>query len=149
VLAGVRTRGAPLARRIASLIRQVEGADVPVFELDTGPFRDDHPDRNAAGAGRAAVPGDYPRVEGQRVVLVDDVFYTGRTVRAAIDAIMDRGRPAVIQLAVMVDRGHRELPIRADYIGKNVPTSRAERVQVRLTETDGVDEIVIVRRSDP
>jgi pyrimidine operon attenuation protein / uracil phosphoribosyltransferase len=148
MLAGVRTRGAPLARRIAALIRQVEGADVPVFELDTGPYRDDHPDRNAAGAGRA-VPGDYPRVEGQRVVLVDDVFYTGRTVRAAIDAVMDLGRPAVIQLAVMVDRGHRELPIRADYIGKNVPTSRAERVQVRLTETDGVDEIVIVRRDNP
>jgi pyrimidine operon attenuation protein/uracil phosphoribosyltransferase len=144
MLAGVRTRGLPLAHRIAALIREVEGAEVPVFELDSGPYRDDRSERRIAGELREA-SANKPQVQGQRIVLVDDVFYTGRTVRAAIDAIMDLGRPAIIQLAVLVDRGHRELPIRADYIGKNVPTSRSERVQVRLTETDGADEIVILR----
>jgi len=145
MLAGVRTRGLPLAHRIADLIRDVEGADVPVFDLDSGPYRDDRSERRIAGEMREPSSDNRPQVQGQRIVLVDDVFYTGRTVRAAIDAIMDLGRPAVIQLAVLVDRGHRELPIRADYIGKNVPTSRSERVQVRLTETDGTDEIVILR----
>jgi pyrimidine operon attenuation protein/uracil phosphoribosyltransferase len=148
MLAGVRTRGLPLAHRIAGLIKEVEGDDVSVFELDTGPYRDDRSEPRIAGEVREP-SGRGPNVQGQRIVLVDDVFYTGRTVRAAIDAIMDMGRPAVIQLAVLVDRGHRELPIRADYIGKNVPTSLSERIQVRLTETDGADEIVILRPGAP
>ncbi|MGA7732888.1 MAG: bifunctional pyr operon transcriptional regulator/uracil phosphoribosyltransferase PyrR [Chloroflexia bacterium] len=155
---GVRTRGGPLARRIAGLIKQFEGTEVPVADLDVTPYRDDR--RGIEDEGRrtkdeAAPPGGNSltsfvlrpsSTEGARVVLVDDVFYTGRTVRAAIDAIMDLGRPANIQLAVLVDRGHRELPIRADYVGKNVPTSRTERIQVRLMETDGVDEVVLVRQ---
>jgi pyrimidine operon attenuation protein/uracil phosphoribosyltransferase len=144
ILVGVHTRGAPLARRIATLIRLFEEANVPVYELDVTPYRDDRRDRApAVGDMGAAIA-----VEGQRIVLVDDVFYTGRTVRAAIEAIMDMGRPAGIQLAVMVDRGHRELPIRADYVGKNVPTSQSERVHVRLRETDGLDEVVLVREAE-
>ena len=143
LLVGVRTRGGPIARRIAALIKQFEGTDVPVANLDVTPYRDDR--RGVDDEGEVP-PSDMPSsTEGARVVLVDDVFYTGRTVRAAIDGIMDRGRPANIQLAVLVDRGHRELPIRADYVGKNVPTSRSERIQVRLLETDGVDEVVLVR----
>lgn len=147
VLMGVLTRGAPLARRIAALIHQFEGEKVAVAELDTTPYRDD---RREAGGRGSGVGGRAVEVEvaGRRVVLVDDVFYTGRTVRAAIDAIMEMGRPANIQLAVLVDRGHRELPIRADYVGKNVPTSHAERVQVRLSETDGVDEVVLQKMGD-
>src|SRR5919202_1871615 len=141
ILVGVRTRGVPLAWRIAGLIRQFEGDEVPVYELDVTPYRDDRRGRGAETGARGPEIG----VEGRRIVLVDDVFYTGRTVRAAIDAIMDQGRPANIQLAVLVDRGHRELPIRADYVGKNVPTSQAERVHVHLRETDGVDEVVLVR----
>jgi pyrimidine operon attenuation protein/uracil phosphoribosyltransferase len=148
---GVRTRGGPLARRIAGLIRQFEGTEVPVADLDVTPYRDDRgwtKDESAlppTGATSSSVLRPSS-THGARVVLVDDVFYTGRTVRAAIDAIMDLGRPANIQLAVLVDRGHRELPIRADYVGKNVPTSRTERIQVRLIETDGVDEVVLVRQ---
>ncbi len=142
LLMGVRTRGLPLALRIAALMEQFEGAKVPVHELDVTPYRDDR------GRGLVVVEeamADPIMVEGQHIVLVDDVFYTGRTVRAAIDAIMSMGRPANIQFAVLIDRGHRELPIRADYVGKNVPTSRTERVQVRLAETDGVDEVVLKR----
>lgn len=141
LLVGVRTRGRPIAERIANLIKQVEGADVPVAELDVTPYRDDRKGQELTGKG------NNPKVdvEGRKVVLVDDVFFTGRTVRAAIDAIMDQGRPANIQLAVLVDRGHRELPIRADYVGKNVPTSLSERINVRLAETDGVDEVALVR----
>jgi len=157
-LVGVLTRGAPLARRIGALIRQFEGQDVPVGELDVTPYRDDR-ERGVEARNRlldtarltaperpplSLIPVP-PDVEGRRVVLVDDVFYTGRTTRAAIDAIMDAGRPANIQLAVLIDRGHRELPIRADYVGKNVPTSRNERIKVRLLETDGVDEVLLVR----
>ncbi len=144
VLMGVRTRGVPLAHRIAALIKQFEGDDVPVSELDVTPYRDD---RREVGDRGSAVWSRGVEVEGQRIVLVDDVFYTGRTVRAAIDAIMDMGRPANIQLAVLADRGHRELPIRADYVGKNVPTSQTERIQVRLAETDGVDEVVLMRKT--
>ena len=140
LLVGVRTRGKPLAQRIATLIKRFEGTEVPVYELDVTPYRDDR--RQEPEAPRAHA--DF-EVQGQRIVLVDDVFYTGRTVRAAIDAIMDRGRPDNIQLAVLVDRGHRELPIRADYVGKNVPTSRSERIRVRLKEIDGVDEVLLVR----
>ncbi len=144
VLLGVHTRGAPLAHRVAGLIEQFEGMKVPAIELDVTPYRDDRRGSSVASAqSGASAPG--MEVEGKRIVLVDDVFYTGRTVRAAIDAIMDKGRPANIQLAVLVDRGHRELPIRADYVGKNVPTSFTERIQVRLAETDGVDEVLLVR----
>jgi pyrimidine operon attenuation protein/uracil phosphoribosyltransferase len=143
MLAGVLTRGVPIARRIADLIHQFEGVRVPVAELDTTPFRDDRGHAPGIEDVESGVRDNGLDVRGQRIVLVDDVFYTGRTVRAAVDALMHRGRPANIQLAVLVDRGHRELPIRADYVGKNVPTSHAERVQVRLVETDGVDEIVI------
>ena len=143
VLVGGRTRGLPIAKRIADLIEKFEGTPVPVYELDATDYRDDRPKTRSAGdapSGRGPL-----QVEGRRIVLVDDVFYTGRTVRAAVDALIDMGRPSIIQLAVLIDRGHRELPIRADYVGKNVPTSRAERVQVRLEEIDGVDEVVLVR----
>jgi pyrimidine operon attenuation protein/uracil phosphoribosyltransferase len=145
IFIGTRTRGVPLAHRIAGLIKQFEGTDVPVAELDITPYRDDRT-RTKDEARSTNVELDSRSVEGARVVLVDDVFYTGRTVRAAIDALIDLGRPANIQVAVLVDRGHRELPIRADYVGKNVPTSRSERIKVRLEETDGVDEVVLVRQ---
>ena len=145
VLLGVRTRGVPLARRIALLIKQFEGEDVPVRELDVTAYRDDRRNggRHPETAGGTTLTRE--EIESKKIVLVDDVFYTGRTVRAAIDAIIDIGRPSGIQLAVLVDRGHRELPIRADYIGKNVPTSLQERISVRLKETDGIDEVVLVR----
>ncbi|MEO6457783.1 MAG: bifunctional pyr operon transcriptional regulator/uracil phosphoribosyltransferase PyrR [Chloroflexia bacterium] len=161
LLLGVMTRGVPLARRISSLIKQFEDAEVPMAELDVTPYRDD---RGVQGVNnrlfdtaRLADPErpplsliqPPPDVEGKRIVLVDDVLYTGRTVRAAIDAIMDIGRPTGIQLAVLVDRGHRELPIRADYVGKNVPTSHTERIQVHLVETDGTDEVLLVRAALP
>ncbi len=139
VLVGIRTRGIPLARRISRYIQAIEGVSVPVLELDITPYRDDRADR---GAGLPAERGT--EVQGKKVILVDDVLYTGRTTRAAMDAVMHMGRAKRIQLAVLVDRGHRELPIRADYVGKNVPTSRSETVCVRLTETDGVDEAVIL-----
>ncbi|MCS7236275.1 MAG: bifunctional pyr operon transcriptional regulator/uracil phosphoribosyltransferase PyrR [Armatimonadota bacterium] len=138
---GIRTRGDVLARRLAAAIERIEGTAVPVGVLDITLYRDDldlRPDRPTVN--RTEVPFD---VRGKTVVLVDDVLYTGRTVRAALDAVMDLGRPAAIQLAVLVDRGHRELPIRPDYVGKNLPTSSRERVAVRLAETDGVDEVVI------
>ncbi|HUP27713.1 MAG TPA: bifunctional pyr operon transcriptional regulator/uracil phosphoribosyltransferase PyrR [Chloroflexia bacterium] len=158
LLLGIRSRGEPLAARIAGAIEQIEGAAVTVADLDVTPYRDDtglaHRNREK-GFDTARLPDPErpplalvhvpPDVEGKRIVLVDDVLYTGRTVRAAIDAIMDMGRPANIQLAVLVDRGHRELPIRADYVGKNVPTSQSERIQVRLEETDGKDEVLLVR----
>jgi pyrimidine operon attenuation protein/uracil phosphoribosyltransferase len=144
LLVGVRTRGKPIAQRIASLIKRFEGTDVPVYELDVTPYRDDRRGERAEPPTESPGHVDFD-VEGRKIVLVDDVFYTGRTVRAAIDAIIDRGRPDSIQLAVLVDRGHRELPIRADYVGKNVPTSRSERIKVRLKEIDGADEVVLVR----
>lgn len=148
IFIGTRTRGVPLARRIAGLIKQFEGTEVPVSELDITNYRDDRKQKSDEGAKSVAQPIalTLQSIEGSHVVLVDDVFYTGRTVRAAIDALMDLGRPSSIQLAVLVDRGHRELPIRADYVGKNVPTSRSERIKVRLEETDGVDEVVLVRQ---
>lgn len=150
LLLGVRTRGLPLAGRIASLIEQFEGADVPVREIDATAYRDD---RRAVGSRPLTAQEmqstglSREDIEGKKIVLVDDVFYTGRTVRAAIDAIIDVGRPANIQLAVLIDRGHRELPIRADYVGKNVPTSRQERISVRLKETDSIDEVLLNRSS--
>jgi pyrimidine operon attenuation protein/uracil phosphoribosyltransferase len=145
-LVGIKTRGETLATRLAALIEKFEGLAVPVAELDVTPYRDDRPEFRGRGPGaRGELSGLDLEVEGRTIVIVDDVFYTGRTVRAAIDAIMDKGRPSSIQLAVLVDRGHRELPIRADYVGKNVPTSRAESVQVHLVETDGRDEVLLVR----
>lgn len=145
-LVGIKTRGETLALRLADLIERFEGKAVPAAELDVTRYRDDRPefrDGSAAATAHAFSPGFD--VEGRLLVIVDDVFYTGRTVRAAIDAIISKGRPASIQLAVLIDRGHRELPIRADYVGKNVPTSRGERVQVHLQETDGVDEVLLLR----
>jgi pyrimidine operon attenuation protein / uracil phosphoribosyltransferase len=138
-LVGVRTRGVPLARRLAARMLAVEGVAPPALDLDAAPFRDDRA-RDAPPAAPQALP-----VDGRRVILVDDVLYTGRTARAAIDALMRAGRPAAISLAVLVDRGHRELPIRADYVGKNVPTARSERIAVRLAEIDGVDEVRLAR----
>jgi pyrimidine operon attenuation protein / uracil phosphoribosyltransferase len=139
-LVGVLTRGVPLARRISENIRMFEGIEVPVGSLDITLHRDDLSDEEPEVRG-THVPFE---VAGRTVVLVDDVLYTGRTARAAMDALLELGRPAAIRLAILVDRGHRELPIRADYVGKNVPTSREERVLVNLMETDGEDGVIVV-----
>ncbi len=142
VLVGIRRRGVPLAERLAQRIRDIEGQPVPVGILDITLYRDDLTTLAHQPLVRSTeVP--FP-VSGKIVILVDDVIYTGRTVRAALDAVMDLGRPRVIQLAVLVDRGHRELPIRADYIGKNVPTSSKEVVSVRLKEIDGDERVIIL-----
>ena len=141
VLVGMHTRGVPIALRIAEFVRQFEGAEVPVGMLDIGLYRDDV----AAGARPIMRPTSIPDIQGRTVVLVDDVLFTGRTVRAAMDALTDLGRPSQIQLAILVDRGHRELPIRADYVGKNAPTSLDEQVYVKLTEIDGTDEVLLSR----
>jgi Pyrimidine operon attenuation protein/uracil phosphoribosyltransferase len=139
VLFGIPTRGVPLARRLAARIGAFEGIKVPVGVLDITLYRDDLR-RNAVRAiGPTEVPGDG--IDGRRVILVDDVLFSGRTVRAALDALKDLGRPSSVQLAVLVDRGHRELPIRADYVGKNIPTALSESVRVTLSETDGCDEV--------
>jgi pyrimidine operon attenuation protein/uracil phosphoribosyltransferase len=138
----MHTRGVPLARRLAGAIEQIEGVALAVGSLDIALYRDDLSTR---GAEVRLVPGELPAdVSGRRVVLVDDVLFTGRSVRAALDAIIDIGRPQRIQLAVLIDRGHRELPIRPDYVGKNLPTARGDDVRVRLTETDGRDEVAIL-----
>lgn len=135
---GVQTRGVPLARRLASAIEAIEGVAVPVGVLDTRPFRDDRQERDRPH------PPDFPfEVADRTIILVDDVLYTGRTVRAALEGLILRGRPRSIQLAVLIDRGHRELPVRPDYVGKNLPTSSREHVRVRLAEQDGVDEVII------
>ncbi|HEY6934052.1 MAG TPA: bifunctional pyr operon transcriptional regulator/uracil phosphoribosyltransferase PyrR [Marmoricola sp.] len=141
VLLGIPTRGVHLAHRIAAKISQVEGADVPVGSLDTTMYRDDLRMKPA----RALLPTEIPQggIEDRTVVLVDDVLFSGRTIRAALDAMNDIGRPRAVRLAVLVDRGHRELPIRADFVGKNLPTSLVESVAVRLEEYDGVDEVTI------
>ena len=144
VLAGIRRRGVPLAERLGDEIERIEGIRPPVGALDVSFYRDDIEIRQPANVGQTALPFD---VAGKIVVLVDDVLYTGRTVRAAIDALVDFGRPRAVQLAVLIDRGHRELPIRADYIGKNLPTSSREAVEVRLAETDGADSVVIMEGS--
>ena len=145
VLLGIHTRGVPLAERLAAAIEAIEGTRPPTGMLDIARHRDDRlPAGDAGGAGAdAGLPTIPVPVAGRHVVLVDDVLYTGRTVRAAMDALIELGRPATIQLAVLIDRGHRELPVRPDYVGKNVPTSSREHVAVRLQEIDGRDEVVI------
>jgi len=141
-LVGIRTRGVPLARRLALLLEEIEGAKVPVGALDVSDHRDDKALVGPKRGEGTDIPFD---LNGRRLVLVDEVLYTGRTVRAAMDALMEIGRPQALQLAVLVDRGHRELPIRPDYVGKNLPTSRAERVRVRLQELDGEDVVRLER----
>jgi pyrimidine operon attenuation protein/uracil phosphoribosyltransferase len=144
VLVGVRSRGVPLARRLAALIEQHEGASLPVGSLDITFYRDDL--TKIAHAPIVKATPAMPEIGGKPVVLVDDVLSTGRTVRAALDALTDHGRPRAVRLAVVIDRGHRELPIRPDHVGKNLPTSHEEIVHVRLVETDESDEVVITRR---
>jgi len=145
-LVGVRSRGVPLAVRLAGLVEGLAGRAVPTGSLDINLYRDDlsrsadHPVLR-----RTDVPFN---VDGARIVLVDDVLFTGRTIRAALNALMDLGRPDWIQLLILVDRGHREVPIRADYVGKNVPTARADQVEVRLRETDGIDEVRRLREAE-
>ncbi|SCL46904.1 pyrimidine operon attenuation protein / uracil phosphoribosyltransferase [Micromonospora citrea] len=139
VLLGIPTRGAPLARRLAARISTFEDVTVPVGVLDITLYRDDLRRHATRAVGPTQVPPGG--IDGKRVILVDDVLFSGRTVRAALDALNDVGRPASVQLAVLVDRGHRELPIRADYVGKNIPTSLVESVKVTLAETDGADEV--------
>lgn len=141
LLLGIPSRGVPLARRIAERIASVEGIDVPVGSLDVTMYRDDLRMRPA----RTLMPTDIPSggIDGKVVVLVDDVLFSGRTIRAALDAMNDLGRPQAVRLAVLVDRGHRELPIRADFVGKNLPTSLVEKVAVRLAEFDGEDGVTI------
>ncbi len=145
VLAGIRTRGAPLAQRLAQRIAEFEGSQVPVAILDIGLYRDDVVSRARPEVRSSQLPVD---IKGRNVVLVDDVLFTGRTIRAALDALTDFGRPQVVQLAVLVDRGHRELPIRADYVGKNVPTSLGEAIGVHLEEVDGQDGVVLTHPPD-
>ncbi len=141
VLVGLQTRGVPLAKRLSSIIGSFTGCEIPVGLLDISQYRDDISGKSEPSTGEHT---DIPvEISGKVVILVDDVLYTGRSIRAAMDALINRGRPGSIQLAVMVDRGHRELPIRADYVGKNIPSARHEEIQVRLLETDGVDEVVI------
>ena len=141
ILLGIPTRGVPLARRLAARIAAFEGVQLPVGALDVTLYRDDLRLRGARALGRTDLPP--AGVDGRRVILVDDVLFSGRTIRAALDALADLGRPRQVQLAVIVDRGHRELPIRADYVGKNIPTALDESVRVLLTEIDGRDEVVI------
>ncbi|MEA2446591.1 MAG: pyrimidine operon attenuation protein / uracil phosphoribosyltransferase [Actinomycetota bacterium] len=146
VLMGIRTRGGPLAERIAKAIASFEGADLPAGALDVTLYRDDVGLRGPRGLEETTVPAD---IDGRVVVLVDDVLYTGRTIRAAFDALLDLGRPRAIRLAVLVDRGHRELPIRADYVGKNLPTAADEVVRVHLEEVDGEDAVLIGHQLPP
>ncbi|HEX3489505.1 MAG TPA: bifunctional pyr operon transcriptional regulator/uracil phosphoribosyltransferase PyrR [Streptosporangiaceae bacterium] len=141
ILLGIPTRGVPLARRLAERLAQVEGRPIPAGSLDITMYRDDLRLRPARALGHTDVPPGG--IDGRVVVLVDDVLYSGRTVRAALDALGDLGRPQAVQLAVLVDRGHRELPIRADYVGKNLPTSQREVVKVLLEEVDGQDAVVL------
>lgn len=148
LLLGIPTRGVPLARRLAERASEFEGQAIPWGSLDVTMYRDDLRLRPARALGRTELPPEG--IDGRTVVLVDDVLYSGRTVRAALDALTDLGRPRSVQLAVLVDRGHRELPIRADYVGKNLPTSQREVVRVLLSETDGEDAVLLgARAGDP
>jgi pyrimidine operon attenuation protein/uracil phosphoribosyltransferase len=141
ILVGLHTRGVPLAERLSSIINSIAGCLIPVGQLDIRQYRDDiSTNMKSPAFAHTHIPVE---INSKTVILVDDVLYTGRSIRAAMDALIDRGRPRSIQLAVMVDRGHRELPIRADYVGKNIPSARHEEIQVRLVETDGKDEVVI------
>ncbi|GAA4216533.1 bifunctional pyr operon transcriptional regulator/uracil phosphoribosyltransferase PyrR [Actinocatenispora rupis] len=144
VLLGIPTRGVPLAHRLADRIAAFEGVDVPVGILDVTLYRDDLRLRGTRALGPTDLPADG--IDGKRVILTDDVLFSGRTVRAALDALNDLGRPSQVQLAVLVDRGHRQLPIRADYVGKNLPTSLAESVRVLLREVDGDDAVLLADR---
>jgi pyrimidine operon attenuation protein/uracil phosphoribosyltransferase len=147
VLIGIPTRGVPLARRLAARIHAFEDVDLLVGSLDITLYRDDLRLHATRTPGKTELPGGG--IDGRRVILVDDVLFSGRTVRAALDALNDVGRPSSVQLAVLVDRGHRELPIRADYVGKNLPTSRDEQVRVSLAEYDGVDAVNIYQPVQP
>ena len=145
VLVGMHTRGVPLARRLVARMEGLDGLKIPVGALDISLYRDDLSSLNPQPTVQRT---DIPvNIDGKSIVLVDDVLYTGRSVRAAMDALIDLGRPQSIQLAVLIDRGHRELPIRADYVGKNIPSARHEEIQVQLVETDGVDGVVIAKNS--
>lgn len=145
VLVGIKTRGIYIAQRLAERLKQLEDIDVPVGELDITLYRDDVKDMEEPELNSSDVPVS---IEGKEVILVDDVLYTGRTIRAAMDAVMDLGRPRKISLAVLVDRGHRELPIRADYVGKNIPTSKTEEIIVEMEERDGADRIMISKGNE-
>lgn len=145
ILIGLHTRGVPLAKRLSSIIGSFTGCEIPVGLLDISQYRDDILEKKeSSDIDDTDIPVE---ISGKAIILVDDVLYTGRSIRAAMDALIDRGRPRSIQLAVIVDRGHRELPIRADYVGKNIPSARHEEIQVRLLETDGADEVVISKNS--
>ncbi|MFD5148911.1 bifunctional pyr operon transcriptional regulator/uracil phosphoribosyltransferase PyrR [Streptomyces sp. NPDC058401] len=145
VLLGIPTRGVFLARRLAAKLEEITGVKIPVGSLDITMYRDDLRMKPARAIGRTEIPGDD--IDGRLVVLVDDVLFSGRTIRAALDALGDLGRPRAVQLAVLVDRGHRELPIRADYVGKNLPTSLRENVQVQVQEEDGRDAVLLGQRT--
>ena len=146
VIVGIRTRGVPLARRIVAKLEEIEGRDVQMGILDITLYRDDLTTiANQPIVHQTEIPFD---ITDKKVILVDDVLYTGRTVRSALDALMDLGRPKIIQLAILVDRGHRELPIRADFVGKNLPTSKQEVISVNLDETDGDDKVVLKEYCD-
>ncbi|SDC75240.1 pyrimidine operon attenuation protein / uracil phosphoribosyltransferase [Paenibacillus sp. UNCCL117] len=154
ILMGIRTRGIYLARRIADKIREIEEVSVLVGEVDVTEYRDDRRVslESVTALSGSHAPGEGPEplaVHNKKIILVDDVLYTGRTVRAAMDALMDLGRPQMIQLAVLVDRGHRELPIRPDYVGKNIPTSRMESIEVQLVESDEADQVLITGQRRP
>jgi pyrimidine operon attenuation protein/uracil phosphoribosyltransferase len=147
LLIGVMTRGVPLAHRLAEMIKAFEGINLTVGELDISRYRDDVPFSDKTTViHQENIPDS---IDGKTIVLIDDVLYTGRSVRAAMDALIDRGRPRSIQLAVLIDRGHREMPIRADYAGKNIPTAHREKIQVHLKETDGRDEVSITDTTPP
>ena len=142
ILVGIHTRGVPLAKRLAANIESFENSKLVVGALDFSLYRDDLPASEAKSiVHKTNIPTD---IDGKSIVLVDDVLYTGRSIRAAMDALIDLGRPHSIQLAVLIDRGHREMPIRADYVGKNIPSARHEDIQVRLVDTDGIDEVAII-----
>jgi pyrimidine operon attenuation protein/uracil phosphoribosyltransferase len=146
VVVGMWTRGVPLARRLANIIQSFEDVCIPVGALDINSYRDDISPSNLRPANqRTNIPVN---VNDKQVILVDDVLYTGRSIRAAMDALIDLGRPSAIQLAVLIDRGHRELPVRADYVGKNIPTSRSEKVEVHVKEVDGEDGVAIANSTE-